>query len=92
MIRKERLRFVAAHLNCETSKMYYRALREFSIVADDPLNGKSSLPLDIPEDHIFSVIAKQRDMFDPDIEYWTNRFGWIFKVEKRHLELLEELK
>ena len=92
MTRKERLRFVAAHLNYATIKMYYRALREFSIVADDPLNGKSSLLLDVPEDHIFSVIAKQRDMFDPEIEYWTNRFGWIFKIEKHHLELLEELK
>ena len=70
--------------------MYYRALRGFSVIADDPSNGVSSRLLDIPEDHVFSVISKQKDMFDTDIEYWTNRFGWVFKIERHHLELLEK--
>ena len=90
MIHKVSQLFVAAQLNFANFKMYYKALRGFSLVADDPSNGVSSKILDIPEDHIFSVISKQTDMFDPEIEYWTNRFGWIFKIEKHHHDYLSE--
>lgn len=71
--------------------MYYKASKELRVIGDDPANGISSQEVVIPEDHIFSVISKQSDMFDPNVEYWTNRFGWIFKIEKHNLDyLLEE--
>ena len=90
MIHKVNQRFAEGQWSFVNIKMYYKAIQGFSVVADDPANGIRSQSISIPEDHIFSVVSKQKDMFDSNIEYWTNRFGWIFKIERHHLELLEE--
>ena len=65
--------------------IFYKTLCDLELIADNPSFGVKSQKVISYKDQSFSVIHKQKDFFDSDIEYWTNSFGWIFKINRKDL-------
>ena len=70
---------------------WYKSLCTFEVIADNIYFGARSQSIIIRKDQVFSIWAKQKDMFDSNHEYWTTYDGWLLKIERQHLAYLEEV-
>jgi len=71
---------------------YYKPTCTFQVLADNPKLGLPYQTVTLYKDEPFSVETKQKDLFDPCIEYWTNIQGWVLKITQSELDNLIHAK
>lgn len=69
---------------------HYLPIETFEVLGDNFPKKLLNKKLFLYKDEPFTVIYKQKDMFDESIEHWTTSCGWTLKIEKSNLEYLSE--
>ena len=72
--------------------IYYKTLCNLELIADNPSLGLKSQKIILYKGESFSVIHKQKDLFDSNLEHWTNLYGWIIKISEKDLPNIVENK
>jgi hypothetical protein len=70
--------------------IFYKTLCNLELIADNPSLGLKSKKIILYKGEPFSVVHKQKDLFDSDVEYWMNLYGWIIKINKNDLTNIVE--
>ena len=63
----------------------YLPLCTFEVIGDNSRYGVTSQSFFLYKDQAFNVWSKQKDLIDPDCEYWGTDNGWLLKIEKKDL-------
>lgn len=69
----------------------YQAICNIELVADNPCKGIKSQTVTLYKEEPFTVYNKQKDMYDPNVEYWMNVDCWVLKITQKELDNLVEV-
>jgi len=60
------------------------------LIADNPCRGIKSQKVTLYKEEQFTIVNKQKDMFNADVEYWMNPDCWVLKITPDILEKITE--